>query len=92
MTLGFYFSPDGFTKAKYDDVIKKLDGAGAGSPPGRLYHFALETENGNVHVFDVWESESMFEKFGETLVPIMRSIGIDPGLPDVAPVHNIIKG
>jgi hypothetical protein len=43
-------------------------------------------------VFDVWESQQSFEAFGETLVPIMRELGSDPGQPQVSPVHNIIKG
>jgi hypothetical protein len=92
MAIGLYFAPEGFTKSKYDDTLKKLDEAGAGSPPGRLYHFALETENGNIHVYDVWESEETFQKFGETLIPIMSSVGVEPGKPMVMPVHNVIKG
>ncbi len=43
-------------------------------------------------MFDVWESQESFEAFGETLVPIMRELGSDPGQPQVRSVHNIIKG
>jgi hypothetical protein len=91
MTLGLYFQPAEFTQEKYDETIKRLDAAGAGAPEGRLYHFAMETE-GKISVFDVWESEETFTKFGETLVPIMTELGADPGQPMVMPVHNIIKG
>jgi hypothetical protein len=89
--LGMYFTPTGFTKSKYDEAIKRLDDAGAGAPDGRLYHFCMETDDG-VSVFDVWESEEKFAKFGETLVPIMTELGTDPGQPMVLPIHNIIKG
>ncbi len=91
MPLGVYFSPSSFTKARYDDTIKRLEAAGAGAPTGRLYHCALEAD-GLIQVFDVWESQESFEAFGATLVPIMTELGADPGTPMISPVHNIIKG
>jgi hypothetical protein len=45
-----------------------------------------------VHVFDVWDSEDQFNAFGETLMPILQEEGIDPGEPDISPVHNVIVG
>jgi hypothetical protein len=91
MALGFYFTPSGFTQDKYDEAIGKLEAAGAGAPEGRSYHVALET-NGEIQVFDIWESQEAFEAFGATLVPIMTDLGVDPGEPMVARVHNVIKG
>jgi hypothetical protein len=91
MALGFYFSPNGFTTDLYDEAIKRLEAAGAGAPEGRLNHFALETD-GEIQVFDVWESQEAFEAFGATLLPIMADLGADPGQPMVAPVHNQIDG
>jgi len=92
MALAFYFSPSSFTPAVYDETIKKLEAAGAGAQAGRLYHFALEAEDGKIQVFDVWESQESFEAFGATLLPIMGELGADPGQPMVSLVHNIIKG
>jgi hypothetical protein len=91
MALGFYFTPTGFTPEIYDETLAKLEAAGAGSPPGRLYHVALES-GGLIQVFDVWESQESFEAFGATLMPIMTGAGVDPGEPMVAPVRNIIPG
>jgi hypothetical protein len=91
MPLGLYFTPSSFTKARYDDTIKRLEEAGAGAPAGRLYHCAMEAD-GLIQVFDVWDSQESFEAFGATLVPIMTELGADPGKPMVLPVHNIIKG
>ena len=48
--------------------------------------------NGEIQVFDIWESQEAFEAFGATLVPIMTEFGADPGEPMVARVHNVIKG
>ena len=91
MALGMYFTPSSFTPARYDDAIKRLEKAGAGSPPGRLYHVAMEAD-GLIQVFDVWESEATFQAFGETLLPIIKDLGADAGQPQASPVHNMIKG
>ena len=91
MAMGLYFTPRSFTVAKYDEAIRKLEEAGAGSPPGRLYHVALETE-GEIQVFDIWESRESFEAFGHALLPIMSELGADPGAPQIANVHNVIEG
>jgi hypothetical protein len=91
MSLGFYFTPASFSVEKYDETLSQLEAAGAGTPAGRLYHVALESD-GLVQVFDVWESQESFEAFGSTLMPIMAAAGVDPGEPHVSPVHNIIVG
>ena len=44
MALGFYFTPTGFKKDQYDEVIRRLDAAGAGTPAGRSYHVAMEAD------------------------------------------------
>jgi hypothetical protein len=91
MARGFYFTPASFSTATYDEALSKLEAAGAGAPAGRLYHVALETD-GQIQVFDVWDSQESFEAFGETLVPIMTGLGAEPGEPMVSKVHNIIQG
>jgi hypothetical protein len=91
MALGFYFSSNSFTPAQYDEAIKRLEAAGAGSPPGRSYHCAFAA-GPNIHIFDVWDSQETFEKFGETLMPILSELEIDPGEPSVAEIHNVITG
>ena len=91
MAFAIHFTPTGFTKAKYDEVIKKLEAAGAGSPKGRSYHVCYGDPNA-VRVTDVWDSMEDFDEFGKTLVPIMNSVDTDPGQPDIQEVLNIIVG
>jgi hypothetical protein len=91
MALGLYFTPSAFTKEKYDEAIRRLEAAGAGAPEGRSFHAALETNN-EIQVFDIWESQEAFEAFGQTLVPILSELGVDPGEPMVSPVHNVVEG
>jgi hypothetical protein len=65
--------------------------AGAGAPDGRISHVALETD-GEIQVFDVWESQAAFDAFGATLIPILTAAGIELNEPMVARVHNEITG
>jgi hypothetical protein len=89
MALGIYFAPAAMTTDKYDECIKRLRKAGAGHPSGRLYHACFGTSD-KLSVFDVWTTQAAFDKFGQTLMPILQEIGVDPGQPAVMEVHNVI--
>jgi hypothetical protein len=91
MAISVYFPEANFTAKPYTEVLERLEKAGAGTPKGRLYHASLGSED-SLQVFDVWESQEAFAKFGETLLPIMAEIGYKPPTPMFAPVHNIIVG
>jgi hypothetical protein len=91
MATSFYFVHNGFTPEKYAEALKQLTAAGAGSPAGRTLHVALET-NGEISVFDIWESQEQFDAFGATLMPILAGLDIKLNEPMVAPVHNVIQG
>jgi hypothetical protein len=91
MAFGFYITGTGFTQEKYDTTLAQIEEAGAGAPAGRLSHVALET-NGEIQVFDIWESEEAFAAFGETLLPILAAAGIEVNDPMIARVHNTIEG
>ena len=64
---------------------------GQGAPEGRLYHVALERD-GEVQVFDIWESQEAMEAFGPVLMPVLGGLGVDPGRPMVQQVRNIVEG
>ena len=90
MALAFYFAPTTPMSARqYNDCIKRLQKAGAGHPAGRVYHACFGTPE-SLAVFDVWTSQAAFDAFGQTLMPIMQQIGVDPGQPSVMPVHSVI--
>jgi len=91
MALGIYFVHEGFTPEKYESAIKQLEAAGAGSPKGRTFHVALESD-GAIQVFDIWESQADFDAFGPTLIPILSELGVQLKDPMVAQVHNVIEG
>jgi hypothetical protein len=89
MAVAIHFTPVGMSTAKYDECIRRLDAAGAGNPVGREYHACFGSD-GSVQVVDVWTSVEAFQKFGETLMPILTSLGVDPGQPNIHPLNNVI--
>lgn len=91
MSIAYYFINSGFTPDHYDEAITRLAAAGAASPKGRTLHVALES-NGEIQVFDIWESQDTFEAFGPTLMPILAELGVTVNEPMVARVHNVNKG
>jgi len=91
VAITVHFSPSGMDKSKYDEVMRRLEKAGAGSPTGRLYHCCYES-GGSLKVVDVYDSPQSFEQFGKTLVPILKSLDIDVGQPVVSPTHNVVSG
>ena len=89
MAIAAYFHPEKLTTAQYDDVVKKLEAAGHGSPAGRLHHSAFNDGEG-LSVFEIWESQAAFEAFGPKLMPILEEAGIQAE-PMVMPVHNMVQ-
>jgi hypothetical protein len=79
-----------FTVQKYDQTIKDLKAAGAGSPSGRHYHVVTLQPVGML-VTDIWDSEEALNKFSETLIPILKKNGVTPARPTLLQVHNIIS-
>lgn len=90
MAIAVVFTPKAMSATQYDECIKRLDKAGASAPRGRLYHAAHGSSH-QLHVFDIWDSLESFQAFGQTLMPILQQLGIDPGQPAISELHNTIK-
>ena len=91
MAITVTFTPRSMDASQYDEIIKRLEDAGASAPPGRLYHVCFGTGS-SLRVVDVWASQEALNTFGQTLMPILQQVGVDPGQPEVAEVHNSIQG
>ena len=89
--MSFDPSGGGMSAEQYDKAIKKLEAAGVGNPTGRLYHVCFGEAN-NLKVIDVWDTVENFQKFGNTLMPILQQLSVDPGQPQIDATRNIIKG
>jgi hypothetical protein len=91
MARAFYFVNKGFTPEKYEEAIRQLEAEGARAPEGRLHHVALESD-GEIQVFDIWESQEALDSFAATLVPVLTGLGVEMSEPMVSRVQNVIEG
>lgn len=80
MSMLVRFSPNALTRAKYDEVQRRLEDAGHWPPDGIEYHVCFGSE-GNLRVSEIWSSHEQFEAFGEHLMPILNEVGIDLSSP-----------
>ena len=76
---------------QYDQVIKQLEEAGHGNPPGRLSHTAALKDNGSYVVVDVWESPEALQRFAQVLMPLIEAAGGGAPNLQISPVHNMIN-
>jgi hypothetical protein len=75
---------------KYNEALRRLEAAGAGAPPGRLYHISYGQQD-SLQVIDVYDSPQSMESFAQTLVPILQEMGIE-ARPEVQEIYNPIIG
>ena len=85
------FNVPGMTAGQYDQCWDELRKAGQEHPDGLIYHVGAQQGN-NWVVVDVWESLEQFNKFGETLMPIMNKVGITQVPPVITPVYYELSG
>lgn len=90
MSLAVYFHPEAMSAKKYDEAMARLEAAGQGRPKGRTHHSTFGSADA-LMVYDVWASQADFDAFGAVLMPILGELGIDPGQPDIMPIHNIVQ-
>ena len=90
MAIAIYFHPEAMSATQYDEVMTRLEAAGSAKPKGRSHHSTFGSED-HLMVYDIWDSQEDFDAFGQTLMPILADVGVDPGQPDVMPVHSIVQ-
>ncbi len=91
VAIAIYLTPSSMSATQYDEIMSRLDAAGACTPAGRLYHACFGSGD-KLQLFEIWESQQDFGKSIETTMPILQQIGLDLGRPMVGPVHKIIPG
>lgn len=79
------------TREQYDTVNERLnEQLGDETPDGWVYHVCYGNE-GDLRVFEIWESKEAQEAFAKTLMPIIEEVGIQlDEAPQTFPVAQII--
>jgi hypothetical protein len=93
--------PEGATLELLDAVTEEM-GVDADPPKGMIVHVHY-AENGQTHIFDIWESEADYRDFadnrlGPAMAKVIQAQGAalpEPsgdGGPDVVPAHRVVRG
>ena len=90
MAIAIYFHPEAMSATQYDEIMTRLEAAGSAKPKGRSHHSTFGPDD-HLMVYDIWDSQEDFDAFGQTLMPILAEFGVDPGQPDVMPVHSVVQ-
>ncbi len=88
MAILVKFSVSNDPAEKYEEVLRRLEAAGAVLPAGQLFHVAYGSRD-NLQVIDVFDSPESLDNFGKTLGPILGELGITTEPPDVQEVYKI---
>jgi len=91
MAIAVLFTPASMNAAQYDDIVRRLEAVNAFPPPHLVSHTCFGAGD-QLRVMDVWESRESFERFGQTLLPIVQAAGVDPGVPQLFEVHSVARG
>jgi hypothetical protein len=89
MAIGVYFNTK-MTLEQYFEVHRRLDAGGDGNNPHRLHHSCFGPD-GELMVFDVWDSPESFQAFGAVLMPILGELGVEAGEPAIMPIHKLLQ-
>jgi hypothetical protein len=75
------------TKEQFDELHRRLQAAGLGTPAGRLHHVAVSDGPMVTRVVDVWESPASLEVFAQDLFPILQEVGITVSPPEIHEIY-----
>lgn len=92
MAIGVYFQPAGLTLERFDQINRRLaeelPALQEEGPRGAM-HLSVFGDEGQLAVFNVWESEEAFQEFGKTLMPILAELGFGDAQPMIVPVWRL---
>jgi hypothetical protein len=85
--IAVYVKPEKLTLEQYNKARKGLESSGA-NMEGRKHHSCFG-EDGQLMVFEIWESKESYDAFGKFLMPVLQEVGIVPSSQDIMEVVNL---
>jgi hypothetical protein len=84
--IGVYYSPESLTQAQYEEAGRKLEAAKA--PTAKLH--TCFGKDGELAVFEVWETQEAYDAHTPILFPILEEVGIKFARPaDIVPIVSL---
>jgi hypothetical protein len=85
--IAVYVRPESLTVEQYNKARKGLDASGA-NVEGRKHHSCFG-EDGQLMVFEIWDSQESYDAFGKFLMPVLQEVGIVPSSQDIMEVVHL---
>ena len=85
--IAVYVKPETLTVEKYNRARKGLEASGA-NMDGRKHHSCFG-DDGQLMVFEIWDSQENYDAFGKFLMPVLQDVGIVPSTQDIMQVTNL---
>ena len=85
--IAVYVQPESLTFEQYKKAREGLDASGA-NVEARKHHSCFG-EDGQLMVFEIWESREAYDAFTAYLVPVLQEMGITPKNIDFMQVVNL---
>lgn len=89
MAYLIHFRPVSMSREQYDQIHEALGLQGLSDPSERLFHASFGPDS-HLEVVDIWSSLEGFHSFGEVLMPIIESMGVQMGSPHVHQLNRVI--
>jgi hypothetical protein len=86
MAVTFHWDP-GISVDQYETMRRRMKQDGAWPADGVRYHACVKRQDGNIEVFEVWDSQEAAQRFGEKLGPAMQQEGFQAE-PKVGELHR----
>ena len=90
MSVVVRHQPKGLTREQYDEVSRRMEGAGNWPPDGMDVH-VLFGDEGELRVSEIWDSEEQFRAFAGRLMPVLDEVGVSYAEPEVFEAHELQK-
>jgi hypothetical protein len=85
--IAVYARPEALTIEQYNQARKGLEASGA-DMTGRKHHSCFG-EEGQLMVFEIWDSQENYDAFAKFLMPVLEEVGIVPSAMDIMRVANL---
>ncbi len=85
--IAVYVQPESLTIEQYNKARAGLEASGA-NIEGRKHHSCFG-EDGQLMVFEIWESQEQYDAFLHYLRPVLQENGISPKNQDIMSVVNL---
>jgi hypothetical protein len=85
MAFAIAFKPTAMDGAQYDECIRRLEAAGAGAALPCLPRLGRSAP-GVRHLGVDGDVPGVRPDSG----PILQALGVDPGAPEITPIHNVV--